>query len=210
MRIVTFLRKNAALPKRVVDFSLESDTFQNKIMEIVKDFDEKSYNNNGKPWKSSRILRVKPNFFIFHCSSFFRHFSFHFCKFFSCLSFFNFSFLNFLCFSSFFFIFFPFLSCSLFFLKKKFLCFSFFPFRFLFVGCSKNLIFCLNFVTISLDISLIKIHFFRPVSGGCIVYQFEASFLFFLSLFPSLSFSFSFFFCFLCLFLIFSSICIRV
>ena len=34
-------------------------------MEIVKDFDEKSYSNNGKPGKSSRILRVNPNFFIF-------------------------------------------------------------------------------------------------------------------------------------------------
>ena len=34
-------------------------------MEIVKDFDEKSYNNNGKPWKSPRIFRLKPNFFIF-------------------------------------------------------------------------------------------------------------------------------------------------
>ena len=34
-------------------------------MEIVEDFDEKSYNNNGRPWKSSRILRVNPNFFIF-------------------------------------------------------------------------------------------------------------------------------------------------
>ena len=34
-------------------------------MEIVEDFDEQSYNNNGKPWKLSRILRVKPNFFIF-------------------------------------------------------------------------------------------------------------------------------------------------
>ena len=26
-----------------------TDTFRNKIMEIVEDFDEKSYNNNGKP-----------------------------------------------------------------------------------------------------------------------------------------------------------------
>ena len=34
-------------------------------MEIVEDFDEKCYNNNGKPWKSFKILRVKPNFFIF-------------------------------------------------------------------------------------------------------------------------------------------------
>ena len=34
-------------------------------MDIVEDLDEKSYNNNGKPWKSSRILRVNPHFFIF-------------------------------------------------------------------------------------------------------------------------------------------------
>ena len=34
-------------------------------MEIVDDFDEKSYNNKGKPWKSLRVLRVNPNFFIF-------------------------------------------------------------------------------------------------------------------------------------------------
>ena len=45
MKIVTFLKKNGYLPKRVVDFPLERDTFRNKIMEIVEDFDEKSYNN---------------------------------------------------------------------------------------------------------------------------------------------------------------------
>ena len=65
MKIVTFLLKNDYSPKRVVDFPWERDTFRNKIMEIVEDFDEKSYNNNGKPWKSSRILRVNPFFFIF-------------------------------------------------------------------------------------------------------------------------------------------------
>ena len=82
MKIVTFIRKNDYTPKRVVDFPRERDTFRNKIMEIVEDFDEKSYNNNGKPWKSSRILRVNPNFFIFlhflHFSSFFFHEVFHF------------------------------------------------------------------------------------------------------------------------------------
>ena len=55
-KIVTFLLKNGDLTKRVVDFPLERDTFRNKIIEIVEDFDEKSYNNNGKPWKSSMIL----------------------------------------------------------------------------------------------------------------------------------------------------------
>ena len=37
------------LPKRVVDFPRERDTFLIEIMEIVEDFNEKSYNNNGKP-----------------------------------------------------------------------------------------------------------------------------------------------------------------
>ena len=61
--------------------------------EIVEDCIEESYNNNGKPWKSSTGLRVKRNFFIFfiflhfpscfiiflHSSSFFIfHFSFSF------------------------------------------------------------------------------------------------------------------------------------
>ena len=41
MKIVTFIRKNRETAKRVVDFPLERDTFRNKIMEIVEDFDEK-------------------------------------------------------------------------------------------------------------------------------------------------------------------------
>ena len=41
MKIVTFLPKNDYPPKRVVDFPRERDTFRNKIMEIVKDFDKK-------------------------------------------------------------------------------------------------------------------------------------------------------------------------
>ena len=74
MKIVTFLLKNDYTPKRVVDFPLERNTFRNKIMEIVEDFDEKSYNYNGKSWKSSKILRVNP--FFFHFSFFFFSFSF--------------------------------------------------------------------------------------------------------------------------------------
>ena len=57
-----FSSEKRLLPKRVVDFPRERDTFRDKIMEIVQDFDEKSYNNNGKPWKSSRISRVNPIF----------------------------------------------------------------------------------------------------------------------------------------------------
>ena len=45
-------------------------------MEIVEDFDEISYNNNGSPWKSSKILHVNPMFFIF--LSFFIIFPFSF------------------------------------------------------------------------------------------------------------------------------------
>ena len=70
MKIVTFPLKNSETPKRVVDFPMERSTFRNKIMEIVGDFEEKSYNNNGKP-----ILRVNPNFFIFSLFIIFRLFS---------------------------------------------------------------------------------------------------------------------------------------
>ena len=87
MKIDTFLRKHGDHPKQVVDFPLKRDTFRNKVMEMVEDFDEKSYNNNSKPWKSSRILRVNPFFpFFFLFSSFFFIFSFfhflHFSSFF--------------------------------------------------------------------------------------------------------------------------------
>ena len=91
MKIVTFLWKNDYTPKRVVDFPRERDTVRNKIMEIVEDFDEKSYNNNGKPWKSSMILRVNPffrffffffHFFIFSFFPFFLFFIFSFFYFF--------------------------------------------------------------------------------------------------------------------------------
>ena len=135
--------------KRVVDFTLERDTFRNKIMEIVEDFDEKTYNNNGKPLKSSRILRVNPIFFHFSsCFSIFRHvlsfsFIFHFFHFFIFFHFlsisFNFHFISFI----FSFIFSHFLSCS--FIFYHFLSFSFFilfhslPFSFSFCrGGSKS------------------------------------------------------------------------
>ena len=123
MIIVTFLLKNDYTPKQVVDFPREIDTIRNKIMEIVEDFDEKSYNNNGKHWKSSRILRVNPifsfSFFVHHFSPFFRFFSTF--SFFSFFHFFHFSmflpfFLIFLFFISFSIIFFHFLSISFIFL----------------------------------------------------------------------------------------------
>ena len=134
-----FSSENADLPKRVVDFPLDRDTFRNKIMEFVEDFDEKSYNNNGKPWKSLRIFRLNPFFhffkkiFIFSfflIVSFFFHF-FHLFHF-SIFSFFHF--LNFFMFSFFFivfFIFFQFLIFSSFsFMFVHFLSFSFMFFRF--------------------------------------------------------------------------------
>ena len=51
MNIVTFHLENGETPKLVVDFLLEKTHSENKIMESVEDFVEKSY-NNGKPWKS--------------------------------------------------------------------------------------------------------------------------------------------------------------
>ena len=138
--IVTFLRKNGDLAKRVVHFLWERDTFLNKIMEIVEEFYEKCYNNNGKTWKSSKILRVKPNFFIFHCSSFFVIFSFFifsFFHFFISFIFFIFFIFSFSSFSSFFYIFlhvslifFHYLSCSFIFFLISY---NFFFFFFLFV-----------------------------------------------------------------------------
>ena len=42
-----FSSENDDLPKRVVDFLRERDTFRNKIMEIVEDFDTKRSVNLG-------------------------------------------------------------------------------------------------------------------------------------------------------------------
>ena len=49
MKIVTFPLKNDYTPKRVVDFPRERDTFRNKIMEIVDDFDEKNTTTTVNP-----------------------------------------------------------------------------------------------------------------------------------------------------------------
>ena len=129
-----FSSENADTAKRVVDFPLEQDTFRNKTMEIVEDFDERSYNNNGKPWKSSRILRVNPNFFIFlsFFNCFLHFFVFFFFFIFSCFSIFPifFIFLIFSHFSQFFiyfiFSFFHFCHYFLDFIFTFFFNFSFF------------------------------------------------------------------------------------
>ena len=213
MKIVTVLRKNGDHPKRIVDFPLERDTFRNKIMEIVEDVDAKSYNNNGKPWKSLRILRVNPNFFIFYhffsIFSFFFHFSFSFI-FFHFLSF-SFIFFHFLSFSfiflhfpSFSFIFFVFVGCS----KSDFFWASI-SFRFLFTifFCKKSIFwahlglplwgllsfFSYFFSPVLSFLVLLIFHFFSFFVHFFIFYVFH--FLF--SFFPKKSFFFSFFLYFL-------------
>ena len=87
MKIVTFLRKNDYLPKRVVDLPRERDTFRNKIMEIVEDFDEKSYHNNGNFFHHFSSFFHFLIFFIFH---FFHFFIFSFDSIFSFFHFFSF------------------------------------------------------------------------------------------------------------------------
>ena len=177
------------------------------MMEIVEDFDEKSYNNNGKPWKYLRILLVKPHFFIFftfhHFSSpFFSHFfvffffsffvSFHFFHFsfvslFSfflhCFLFFILSFYHFVFFSSFFHVFsFCFFLHFLIFLVSFFHFFIFFIFDFfLFFFTGLIRFFCgLHFVTIFLNISLKKIHFLGPSRLFFLFFLVFLVFLFFL------------------------------
>ena len=148
-----------------------SETKSGKSERISK---KKSFNKNGKPWKSSRILRVQakfPHFFVFfhHFSSFFRFFSLF--SFFTIFHFFIFSIS---------FMFFHFLSFSLSFLISFFIFFNFLSFFFLsfivfhclsfsfifFVGCSKSVFLGLNFDTISFHNSYVKKSIFGPISGG--------------------------------------------
>ena len=146
MKIVTFLRKNDYSPKRVVDFPRERDTFRNKLMEIVDDFDEIKLQQqpqtleivedaaceSQKPGKSSDISNC---FLIFlHLSMFFMVFFFPSCPFFSFSFFFFFpplfffltvfSFFHFfICFFLLFFVLVPFSPLPLFFVQF----FPFFP-----------------------------------------------------------------------------------
>ena len=64
MKIVTFPWKNNYTPKRVVEFSRERDTFRNKIIEIVEDFDEKITTTMVNPG-NRRGFCVRIEFFIF-------------------------------------------------------------------------------------------------------------------------------------------------
>ena len=183
MKIVTFLRKHADTPNRAVDFPLERDTFRNKIMEIVEDFDEKSYNNNGEPWKSSKILRVKPNFFIFlDLFVIFLHFFvssiFHYSSF-------SFIFLFFLEFSFIFFVFF--------FLSKIFHFFHFFHCYFFYIFSI--------FFTFFLFLLLNPMFFIFFNSSCSFIFSFLKGFFSFLSVFFSFS---QFFYQFSCSFIFFS------
>ena len=131
MKIITFLRKNRESAKRVVDVPFKRDTFRNKIMEIVEDFDEKITTITISP--ANRLSNQISLFFslcFHHFSLFFFFFSilFHFFSFFHFVSFFHiFMFFSFLFFQ--FFLFSQFLSFSLFFLSFAFsFSFIFFPF----------------------------------------------------------------------------------
>ena len=104
----TFLRKNA-------DTFIGKETFRNKIREIVEDFDEKSYNNNGKTLEILEDFACEAKFLHFSsCFIIFLHFSifsnFHvFLQFFHFFNFFHFiifSFSSFFLFFSFFHFFF--------------------------------------------------------------------------------------------------------
>ena len=179
MKIVTFLRKNVYPPKRVVDFPLERDTIRNKIMEIVEDFDEKSYNNNCKPWKSLRILRVNP---FFHFSFFFHHF-FRFFFFFFHFFIFFFIFHFFLLFFIFYFLFFTFL----FFFFFIFPIFYFYFIYIIFFNLSFFIFYFSHFICIFFIFSFL-FHFFFFFN-----FSFSIIFFHFLNFFHVLSFSFIFF-----------------
>ena len=139
------------------------DTFQHKIIEIVEDFDEKKLQQQRKCWKSSGILRMKPDFFIFslfviclHFFFFFHFFVFFSFLFFAFLSFSFFSFCHFSFFSSFFIFFF------------FFLLFTFFSFSFSLLEIRCFFFFGLNCFRISCDISFFskkKKTFFEPSLG---------------------------------------------
>ena len=114
MFLIHVLLKNATFhqKKRWLLGFRGKETHSENHIEIVDDLVEKSYNNNnGKPLKSSKILRLKPNFFIL------LNFSSFFFTVFFLISYIAFS--NFSCLSLFFFIFLQL------FLKIVFICHKF-------------------------------------------------------------------------------------
>ena len=72
MNIDTFPQKNADPPKQVVDFPRERDTFRNKSIEIVGDFDEKKLQQKRQNLEIVEDFACESNFFIFHLFSFFQ------------------------------------------------------------------------------------------------------------------------------------------
>ena len=109
-KLSLFFGRNVTSQIEMLIFLGERDTFRNKIMEIVEDFDGKSYNNNYL-FKNVFIFFIF-HFFIFSFAFIFLHFltfSFifiHFLSFsFICFVFFL-SFFHFLSFSFIFFVFF--------------------------------------------------------------------------------------------------------
>ena len=167
--------------KTATNFLGRRDTFRNKIMENVEDFDEKSYNNNGKPWNSSRDFACEANFLHFSVFIIFLHSSLsHFFIF----RFFHFSiFLHFfICFS-----FLYFSNVFHFFHFSSFLFFPHFSFIFLhfsssfssaFLGCSKSDFFWPQLLQDFLYYFFSKNHFLTRVST-----LFGPSFPFFLLFF---------------------------
>ena len=91
MKIATFLRKNGDFQNGLLIFFWKKTHSETKSWKSSRISTKKSYNNNGKPWKSSRLLRVRPNFFIF-LSFFiiFLHFFVVFSSFFLIFPFFHF------------------------------------------------------------------------------------------------------------------------
>ena len=145
-------------------FQWKGDTFRNKIIEIVK-ISKKTYNNNGKPWKSSRILRVNPK-----CLNFLSFFSLIFCHVLSfSVIFFHFLSFFFLFFFSCSFMFFLFLSFSFSFFSH-FLTFSFsfsnIFFHFLFMFFSISFQFTFMFFHV-LSCSFKFFHFLSFIFVGC-------------------------------------------
>ena len=162
-----FLRKNDYHPKRVVDFLRGKETHsETKLWKSFRIWTKKVTTVTAKPWKSSRILRVKPNFFIFSVFIIFLHFSSsHFFIFLSFLIFFVlfysfsffFLFIPYIPFISFIFLhfssyFFSFLHFFFFFIFHQLFSF-FFSFSFAVLGCSKSDFFGLNCFKISCNIS---------------------------------------------------------
>ena len=164
---------------------------EQRLLELMLHVHRDSTRN---PWKSSRILCVNPNFFIFSfCFSFFPFFHFFIFFIFPFFHFFNFSlfsFFHFFIFSCFFSIF-HFSSCS--FIFDHFLSFSIIFVHFLLIFLSFSFIclsfsfICLSFVFHFLSFSFIFLHF--PSFSFIFFHFLSFSFIFF----HFLSFSFIFF-----------------